>query len=207
LVNFGPKKSLPSESELAELRESQTVALKLPRTGQAVLIDLGESDDQHPRNKKDVGERLARIALTRQYGKAIVFSGPVYESMKIEGRTIRVKFRHAQGGLVARALGPTYDVVSKLGKTAPLVRNSPNSELEGFSICGADRSWQWADARIEGDTVAVWSDRVPQPVAVRYAWADNPTCNLQNGAGLPASPFRTDDFRAITAKNHFGPGQ
>jgi len=207
LVNFGPKKSLPSESELAELRESQTVALKLPRTGQAVLIDLGESDDQHPRNKKDVGERLARIALTRQYGKAIVFSGPVYESMKIEGRTIRVKFRHAQGGLVARALGPTYDVVSKLGKTAPLVRNSPKSELEGFSICGADRSWQWADARIEGDTVAVWSDRVPQPVAVRYAWADNPTCNLQNGAGLPASPFRTDDFRAITAKNHFGPGQ
>jgi sialate O-acetylesterase len=86
------------------------------------------------------------------------------------------------------------------------VRNSPASEVEGFSICGPDHRWTWADAKIDGETVVVWSGRISQPVAVRYAWADNPTCNLANAAGEPASPFRTDDFRATTAKNHFGPG-
>jgi sialate O-acetylesterase len=207
LASFGPKKPLPGESEWAELRESQSTALQLPGTGQAVLIDLGESGDVHFRNKRAVGERLARIALAKQYGEKLVFSGPVYESMKVEGATIRVTFSHAEGGLAARALAATYDVVSKLGQTAPLVRNSPESELEGFAICGADRHWRWAEARIEGGTVVVWSSRVSYPLAVRYAWADNPTCNLENGAGLPASPLRSDDFRAITARNHFGPGQ
>lgn len=205
LVNFGPKKPRPGESEWAELRESQSCALKLPDTGQAVLIDLGEAGDAHARNKKDVGGRLARIALAQHDGKPIVFSGPVYDSMAVEGRTIRVRFRHTEQGLVAQALRATYDVVSKLGQTAPLVRNSPESQLEGFAVCGPDRQWVWADARIEGDTVIVSSDRVPQPVAVRYAWADNPTCNLANGAGLPAAPFRTDDFAALTANRHFGP--
>jgi sialate O-acetylesterase len=207
LPNFGPKKSQPDESEWAELREAQTLALRLPDTGQAVLIDVGEADDAHPRNKLAVGERLARIALANQYGKSLVFSGPLYRSMAIEGSAIRVRFSHADGGLVAQPLAVVYDVASRLGQTAPLVRNSPGSQVEGFSICGADRRWVWADARIEGNAVVVGSNRVSKPVAVRYAWADNPTCNLANGAGLPASPFRSDDFRAITAKNHFGPGQ
>jgi len=206
LVNFRSKRPVPAESEWAELRESQSKALQLPKTGQAVLIDLGEADDVHPRNKKDVGERLARLALAKQYGKQIAFSGPVCESATVESGTIRVKFSHAEGGLVARALPATYDVVSRIGKTAPLLRNSPTSEVEGFSICGADHHWVWADARIEGDSVVIWSDRIPHPIAIRYAWADNPTCNLDNGAGLPAAPFRTDDFPALTAKNHFGPG-
>ena len=104
---------------------------------------------------------------------------------------------------MAGKLSPTYNVKTLTGETAPLIRNSPHSELEGFAICGADRKWVWADARIDGDSVLVWSDKVPRPVAVRYGWADNPTCNLYNGAGLPASPFRTDDFPASTANAHF----
>jgi sialate O-acetylesterase len=203
---YGPKRPLPAESEWAELRESQSVASQLPNTGQAVLIDLGESEDQHPRNKKDVGERLARLVLAKQFGKPVIFSGPVYESFAVEGQAIRVKFSHTDGGLVAKALNATYDVVSRLGKTAPLLRNSPTSQLEGFSICGDDHRWVWAEAKIDAGSVVVWSDRIPHPVAVRYAWADNPTCNLANAAGLPAAPFRTDDFPAMTAKNHFGIG-
>lgn len=206
LANFGPTKTAPMECEWAELRESQACALRLPATGQAVLIGLGESDDIHPRNKRDVGDRLARLALARQYGKPLAFSGPVYASMQIEGDRIRVKFGHTEKGLVASTLPPIYEVVSRLGKTAPLVRNSPTSELEGFAICAADRRWVWAEAKIEGDCVVVWSAAAPHPVAVRYAWADNPTCNLANGEGLPASPFRTDDFPALTAKHHFGVG-
>ena len=88
-----------------------------------------------------------------------------------------------------------------IGHTAPLIRNSPNSELEGFAICGDNHRWVWADAKIEGDSILVWSDKVPSPVAVRYAWADNPTCNLYNKDGLPASPFRTDTFPGITEKS------
>jgi len=198
LANFKPKTAAPEESPDAELRESQSLALKLPRTGQAVLIDIGEAGDIHPRNKKDVGDRLARIALADSYGKKIAFSGPVYQSMKIEGGRIRLTFTHADGRLTARPLPATYDVKTQTGVTAPLVRNSPDSELEGFAICGADHKWVWADAKIDGDSVVVWSDQVSKPVAVRYAWASNPTCNLYNGAGLPASPFRTDDEPATT---------
>ena len=114
-------------------------------------------------------------------------------------------FRHTDEGLVARPLPSRYDVSTQIGETAPLVRNSPDSDVEGFAICGADRKWVWAKARIERDAVVVWSDQVSRPVAVRYAWADNPTCNLYNGAGLPASPFRTDDFPATTKGSVFGP--
>jgi len=198
LANFKPKTAAPEESPDAELRESQSLALKLPHTGQAVLIDIGEAGDIHPRNKKDVGDRLARIALADCHGKKIAFSGPVYQSMKIEGDKIRLTFTHTDGGLTAKPLPATYDVKTEKGVTAPLVRNSPNSELAGFAICGADHKWVWADAKIDGDSVVVWSDQVPKPVAVRYAWASNPTCNLYNGAGLPASPFRTDDEPATT---------
>jgi sialate O-acetylesterase len=203
LPGFGPKKSSPGESELSEVRESQLVASKLPNTAMAVLVDLGEAKDNHPRNKSDVAERLLRVVLAKEYGKKLVYSGPVYESMSVEKNQIRIRFRHTDGGLAARPVPAVYDVSTLLGQTAPLVRNSPQSQLEGFQICGEDRRWIWGDARIDGQSVVVWSSKVPEPIAVRYAWADNPTVNLFNGAGLPAAPFRTDDFPALTAKNHF----
>lgn len=198
LANYMGKKSQPGESGWAELREAQSLTLKQPNTGQAVLIDIGESGDIHPRNKKDVGDRLAVIALAKDYGKSLPWSGPVYDSMKVVDGKITLSFRNTDGGLVAKTLPETYIVQSKINETAPLVRNTPSSQLEGFAICGEDRKWVWADAKIDGDNVIVWSDKVPAPVAVRYAWADNPTCNLYNGAGLPASPFRTDDFPPTT---------
>jgi len=198
LANFKQKQKQPSESAWAEIREGQSMALKLPNTAEAVLIDIGESNDIHPKNKQETGTRLANVVLANHYGKAIPFSGPVYESMKVEGDKIRVAFTHTEGGLVAKALPATYIVKTTAGLTAPLVRNSPKSELEGFAICGADHKWVWADAKIDGTDVLVWSDQVPAPVAVRYAWADNPTCNLTNAAGLPATPFRTDDLPALT---------
>jgi len=189
----------PVESSWAELRESQSKALNLPNTGEAVLVDIGEANNIHPRNKRDVGERLAKIALAKDYGRDIAYSGPVFKSLEIRDGKVSLKFDHTDGGLVARPLPATYDLNSEKSETAPTVRNSPDSELEGFAICGADQKWTWANAEIRsGDTVVVWSDKVPEPVAVRYGWADNPTSNLFNGAGLPASPFRTDHFPGIT---------
>lgn len=197
LANYRPKTDQPGESVWAELREAQAKTLSVPNTGMAVLIDTGESEDIHPQSKQIAGERLARIALAKTYDREVVSSGPVYTSMKVEGSAIRLSFDDLGGGLRAKEVPATYDVMRKAGKTAPLVRNSPHSQLEGFAICGAEKQWVWAEAKIEGDTVLVSSDQVPAPIAVRYAWADNPTCNLYNAAGLPASPFRTDDF--ITA--------
>jgi sialate O-acetylesterase len=199
----GVKKSSPAESEWAELREAQAATLKTPGTDMVVLIDLGEAKDLHPRNKVEVGERLARVVLAREYGRELVSSGPVYDSISVENDRVRIRFHHADGGLIAKAIPPVYDLSTLLTQTAPLVRNSPHGELEGFQICGEDRHWVWADARIDGASVLVRSDQVPHPVAVRYAWADNPTVNLVNGAGLPAAPFRTDDFPAMTVRNHF----
>jgi sialate O-acetylesterase len=184
----------------AELREAQAKTRSVPNTGMAVLIDTGESEDIHPQSKQVAGERLALIALAKTYGRKVMHSGPVYTSMKIEGSAIRLGFDHLGGGLVAKEVPATYDVMRKAGKTAPLVRNSPQSQLEGFAICGADKQWVWADAKIEGDTMLVSSKQVPSPIAVRYGWADNPTCNLYNAADLPASPFRTDDFPGTTEK-------
>ena len=120
---------------------------------------------------------------------------------------ITIRFSHAEGGLSAHPLPATYDVNTAADKIAPLIPTSPGSQLQGFSICGSDRRWVWAHAKIDGtDRVLVWSNQVPFPVAVRYAWADDPTVNLYNGYGLPAAPFRTDSFQAETAKNLFGPG-
>jgi len=198
LANFRPKLPAPGESDWAELREAQLMTLSVPNTGQAVLIDLGESGDIHPQNKEAAGERLAKIALARTYGKPLPCSGSLYRSMKIEGDKIRLTFTDTGDGLVAKELPASYIVATKNHTTAPFVRNTPKSQLEGFAICGEDKKWVWADARIDGDTVLVWSDQVPSPIAVRYAWADNPTCNLYNRADLPASPFRTDDFPGIT---------
>jgi sialate O-acetylesterase len=152
----------------------------------------------HFRDKKTVGHRLFLIAAAKHYGPPAPFSGPIYKSVAFEAGRARVGFEHVEGGLVAAKLPATYDVKTLTGETAPLVRNSPQSEIEG-----EDRKWFWADAKIDGDSVLVWSDEVPQPIAVRYGWADNPTCNLSNGAGLPASPFRTDSFPVTTEHNHF----
>jgi len=201
--NNNEKVPVPGESPCAELRESQSLALALPDTAQAVTIDLGESGDPHYRDKKTVGLRLFYIAKAKHDGQPVPFSGPVYDSIAIDAGKARVRFRSTDGGLVAKSLSPTYNVKTLIGETAPLIRNSPNSELEGFAICGEDHRWVWADAKIDGDSVLVWSNKVPHPVAVRYGWADNPTCNLYNDTGLPASPFRTDNFPAITAKSHY----
>jgi len=179
LANFMDAKPEPAEDAWAELREAQLMTLSLPKTGMAVTIDIGDAKDIHPRNKPAVGFRLALAALKVAYGKDGVHSGPLYKSMKVEGNRIRIHFTNVGGGLEARGGGP----------------------LRGFAVAGADRKFVWANAKIDGDTVVVWSERVPKPVAVRYAWASNPECNLYNAAGLPASPFRTDDWPGVTAKN------
>ena len=198
LANYMSKSTEPKDSNWAELREAQSMTLKLANTGQAVLIDIGEANDIHPRNKKDVGERLARIALAKDYGKAVVYSGPVYSGVKFENGKAIVSFKHTEGGLVANPVPDTQILDFSKNLVAPLVRNSPTSQLEGFAICGEDKNWVWADAKIEGETVLVWSSTVATPVAVRYGWASNPTCNLYNGSELPASPFRTDNYPEIT---------
>jgi sialate O-acetylesterase len=180
LANFLPAPVEPGDSTWAELREAQLMTLSLPATGMAVIIDIGDAKDIHPKNKQDVGKRLALAARGTVYGQRIVYSGPIYRSMKVEGGKIRLRFDHVGGGLVAR------------GPDAP--------KLKRFAIAGADRKFVWADARIDGEAVVVWSDKVAEPVAVRYAWAENPEgCNLYNAEGLPASPFRTDDWPGVTA--------
>lgn len=201
IANLGVHTPRPEESAFAEVREAQSMTLSLPETGQAILIDIGEEGNIHPADKQSVGDRLARIALAGTYGKAVTFSGPVYESMSVEGNKVRLRFKHVDGGLAAKPLPAAYQPVSTDPKTVPLVRNSPAGELEGFAVCGPDHKWVWATAKIEGDAVIAWNDAVPEPVAVRYAWAQNPFCNLYNGAGLPASPFRTDDFPIRSEKN------
>ncbi len=171
LANFMARKPEPEESQWAELREAQLLtAMKDAHTGLAVIIDIGEANDIHPRNKQDVGRRLALSARGIAYGENIVYSGPIYKSMRIRENAVQLSFDHAGGGLVARGGG----------------------KLEGFAIAGQDKKFLWADARIEGETVVVSSPQVEKPVAVRYGWANNPACNLYNKEGLPASPFRTD---------------
>jgi len=176
LANFMAIDPEPADSMWAELREAQLMTLALPNTGMAVIIDIGEADNIHPKNKQDVGKRLALWALARSYGKKLVYSGPIYKSMKIKGNEIILYFDHVGGGLIAASDEP----------------------LKGFAIAGADRKFVWADAKINGDNIVVSSGEVSAPVAVRYAWADNPVCNLYNEEGLPASPFRTDNWPGIT---------
>ncbi len=177
LANFQPRQPNPSDSAWAELREAQTMTLKLPHTGMATIIDIGEGADIHPKNKQDVGKRLALSALKTVYGKDVEDSGPMYDSMSIDANKVRLKFTHIGGGLVAKG-----------------------EKLTGFAIAGEDKKWVWADAKIDGDTVVVSSPEVEKPVAVRYAWANNPDCNLYNKADLPAVPFRTDDWPGVTKK-------
>src|SRR5215207_9990898 len=177
LANWKARKQDSIDSEWAELREAQTLTMRsVPNTGMAVAVDIGEAEDIHPRNKLDVGLRLARWALADTYRQTLVPSGPLYDSHAVEGDRIRVRFKHARG-----------------------LKTSEGRLPAGFAVAGADRKFVPAEARVEGDAVVVWSKDVPRPVAVRYAWADNPAANLYNADGLPASPFRTDDWPGLTA--------
>ncbi len=204
LANNSAKNSAAdSPTGWADVRESQYFTQRLPRTGQAVLIDQGEELDIHPRNKREVGARLSLIALARTYGKDLAYSGPTLSGASIRGSQIRLEFANTAGGLVAQPLPATYQPRSTSPDIKPLAIYSPGSELQGFIICGKDRKWVWAQAKIEGNAVIVSSPEVPAPVAVRYAWAANPTCNLFNAAGLPAGPFRTDDFLLPTQNSKF----
>ena len=204
LANMSARKPQPAESDWAELREAQLLALSLPNTGQAVLIDIGEAGNIHPRNKREAGERLARLALAGTYDRKIVATGPLYAGMTVEEGCIRIRFTGLSGKLVSHPV-PTETINrTKPRETVPFVRNSPTSELEGFAICGEDRRWVWAEARIDGETVVVSSNGVSKPVAVRYGWANNPVCTLYDADGLPASPFRTDDFPGLTINARYG---
>jgi len=142
----------------------------------AVIIDIGDTKDIHPRNKTDVGHRLALWALANTYKQQLEYSGPLYKSFSIKGSEIRIKFDHVAGGL----------------------KTSDGAEPKAFAIAGADKKFVWANARIVGDEIIVSSKDVANPVAVRYAWADNPVTNLYNKIDLPASPFRTDDWPGVT---------
>ena len=165
----------------SELREAQTMTLTaLPNTGEAVIIDIGEGRDIHPRNKQDVAKRLARWALAKDYGLALPYRSPTFKSQETKDGKIVLTFDYVGGGLYA------FDVKDPVG----------------FAIAGEDRKFVWAKARIVApDKVEVWNDAVTQPVAVRYAWADNPVCNLRSKEGLPATPFRTDDWPGVTANS------
>ena len=176
LANFMQVKPEPMEDAWAELREAQTMALELPNTGMAVTIDIGNAMNVHPKNKQDVGKRLALNALAKVYGKDIPYSGPMYNSMELEGSKIRLRFTNTNEGLIEKG----------------------DKKLQGFAIAGEDKKFVWAEAKIENNEVVVWNSKIKNPVAVRYGWAANPICNLFNGADLPASPFRTDDWEGIT---------
>jgi sialate O-acetylesterase len=184
--SFGPKREEPCEHSWAELREAQAMALAEPNTAMAVSIDTGGVTDIHPVVKKPIGDRLALAARAIAYGENLPYSGPVFRAMRKEGDAVRLHFDHAYDGL----------------------RTSDGCPPRGFAVsAGAEtfehgnRGFEWAEARIEGDAVVVRSAKVADPVAVRYAWAQNPECNLVNSADLPAAPFRTDDWPGVTVKN------
>ena len=177
--NSHEKPAEPAPSMWAELREAQTMTLSLPKTGMAVIADIGESKDIHPKNKQDVGARLSLWALAKVYRLEDVgeYSGPMYDEMEVEDGEIEIEFKHGEG-LVAKG-----------------------GTLKGFEIAGADQKFVWADAKLDGDEVVVSSPSVAKPVAVRYAWSDDPEVTLFNAAGLPASPFRTDTWPGVTVNN------
>ncbi len=176
LANFMARHDHPTESAWAELREAQALTTNLDNTGVSCTIDIGMEKDIHPSNKQDVGHRLALIARAKTYGQNIEFSGPLYKSYEMMGHCIRIHFDHTTDGL----------------------KTNDDRPVTGFAIAGPDHVWHWATATIDGNSVIVSSDKVKFPVAVRYAWADNPACNLYNGANLPAFPFRTDCWNGVT---------
>lgn len=174
LPNYKAPQVSPSESVSGWMRSREMFlqSLAVPNTGMAVTIDIGDAEDIHPKNKQEVGRRLAQWALNKTYGKDVVPGGPLYKSMRVDGDKVIIEFDYLGGGLAAR----------------------DNAKLKGFAIAGEDKKFVWADAEIIGDTVVVSNAEVSAPAAVRYAWAINPDCDLINKAGLPASPFRTDDW-------------
>jgi sialate O-acetylesterase len=178
LADFMGEKPDPAESSWAELREAQTMTMsKLPNTGEAVIIDLGEANDIHPRNKQDVAKRLARWALAKDYGVQVPFKSPTFKSMEVVDGKVAVTFNDVGGNLKA------HDY----------------SDVRGFALAGEDKVWHKATAVINKDnTVTVSSPNVKAPVAVRYGWADNPVCNLRSTNGLPVTPFRSDDWPGVT---------
>ena len=179
-----------AEESWAYIRAAQHSALALPYTGEAVLTDVSQTNDIHPRDKVIPGERLAAIALANIYGKKVPFAGPEMEKVVREGNKLRISFKNLEGGLVARKVPEFYWIVKRVSKKAPMVRNSPDTQLEGFAVCGKDGKWGWAtEAVIDGDTVVVSAKNVAEPVGVRFGWQNNPTVNLYNKAGFPAVPF------------------
>ena len=181
LANFQDPVKEPGESDWAELRKAQAMTAAQPHNGEALAIDLADPEnpkDIHPKNKQDVGHRLALVALAKTYGKSVEFSGPEYSGSKIDGDHVVLRFNFADG------------LAAKGGEA-----------IKGFQIAGEDKKWHWADAKIEGQTVVVSSADVKSPAAVRYDWAHNPQGNLTNKSGLPAVPFRTDDWPGVTSKN------
>ena len=179
LANFKKQDSIPVESDWAELREAQTMTLALPNTGMAVTTDVGEALDIHPKNKQTVGLRLALAGLKVAYQKDIVYTGPVYQSMNVEGNKVTLTFDQTGSGI---------KIKDKYGY------------LKGFAIAGEDHQFHWATGKITGiNTLQISSSEVQYPVAVRYAWSNNPEdANLYNSADLPASSFRTDNWKGIT---------
>ena len=178
LADFLAETPEPGESNWAELRESQTKTQQAVKNGgQAVIIDLGEGKDIHPKNKRDVAERLARIALVNDYGKKLISHSPEFKKLDVVGSKAIVTLDTFGSGL------QTFDV----------------KEVRGIAICGEDHKWVWADAKVVGaDKIEASSAKVAKPVAVRYAWANNPVCNLYNKEWLPVTPFRSDDFEMTT---------
>ena len=177
LADFKAEKAEPGESDWAELRWTQTGTLSLTNTGQAVIIDLGEGKDIHPRNKHDVAARLVRWALVKDYGMQLPYRSPEFKSMEVDGSKIIATF-DCFGGVLN-----TFDV----------------EEARGFAVCGEDKVWHWAKAGVKGtNQITLTCDAVEKPVAVRYAWSDNPVCNVFTKDGLPLTPFRSDDFEMIT---------
>jgi sialate O-acetylesterase len=172
LANFMKRNDLPTDDSWANIREAQTMALELPNTGMAVTIDIGNARDIHPKNKQEVGKRLALNALAKVYGKDVAYSGPMYKSMNVENNKITLQFTNTDKGLKIKG----------------------SKELKGFAIAGSNKKFVWAKAKIIGNEIVVWNSKIKNPVAVRYAWSSNPLCNLYNGANLPASPFRTDTW-------------
>ncbi len=178
LANYMKVQPEPFESEWAELREAQTMTLAQPNTGMACIIDVGDAETIHPLNKQEVGRRLALIADKQVYKQNVIASGPMFKSFSINGQEVSIRFSNTEKGL----------------------KTSSGKEVTGFAVAGSDQKFYWAKATITDDNVVVYSDKVSNPVAVRYAWADNPVCNLINSEGLPAVPFRTDTWKGITQK-------
>ena len=179
LPAFMARRDTPGDDWWAELREAQALtARRVPNSGLAVTIDTGDANDIHPKDKKVVGERLALCALASYYGRKVVAGGPTYTSVEALPGALKLHFDHTDGGLVVKG-----------------------DKLAEFAIAGEERKWYWADAKLDGITVIVSSSKVPNPKAARYAWQSNPVATLFNGAGLPATPFRTDNWPGLTEKN------